>query len=163
MSTDQILQNPVWAVIYRRGWEDRSVDLQHSQEPRQHDQHLDEPVRPDPTTCSSEHSEPSPAIKIRTSAQQARVRKNLLKLKEKKKAKRQLANEQQCKLAMPLVPILDPEASGVLDLLVTMPVQARTEKTYGLVDIEPDPTTLQFDWVEEVEKFLQDHPTWNVL
>jgi len=137
------------------------VDFQRSQELGQHDQHLDVPNMNSDLT--SESSEPSPVVKIRTEAQQARVRKNLLKLKEKKKAKRQLANEQKCQLAMPLVPILDPDASGVLDLLVTMPVQARTEKTYGPVALEPDPTTLQFDWVEEVEKFLQDNPTWNSL
>ncbi|XP_060840868.1 uncharacterized protein LOC132921714 [Rhopalosiphum padi] len=94
MSTDLILQNPVWAAIYRRGWADRSVDFQRSQELGQHDQHLDVPnMNSDPT---SESSEPSPVVKIRTEAQQARVRKNLLKLKEKKKAKRQLANEQKC-------------------------------------------------------------------
>uniref|UniRef100_A0A2S2NK11 Uncharacterized protein n=1 Tax=Schizaphis graminum TaxID=13262 RepID=A0A2S2NK11_SCHGA len=88
MSTDQILQNPLWAAIYRRGWADRSVDIQRSQ---------DETTNLDPTTCSSEHYEqyePSPAVKVRTDAQRARIRKNYQKLKEKIKAKRQLANEQ---------------------------------------------------------------------
>jgi hypothetical protein len=44
--------------------------------------------------------EPTPAVKVRTDAQRARISRNLQKLTEKKKAKQQLVNEQQYQLAM---------------------------------------------------------------
>lgn len=72
--------------------------------------------------------------------QRAWLRKNYLKLKEKKKAKWQLTNEQQCQLTMPLEPILDLGTSAVMDLLANEPVKASTEenKTCEAVDTEPN-------------------------
>uniref|UniRef100_A0A2S2PGR0 Uncharacterized protein n=1 Tax=Schizaphis graminum TaxID=13262 RepID=A0A2S2PGR0_SCHGA len=62
---------------------------------------------------------------------------------------------------MPLQSIFDQDASVVLDVLTNDPVQARTEKTCGPMDLEPDPTTKQFDWNEEVG--YRDHHYGNVL
>jgi len=107
MPVDELLQNPVWASVYRRGWEERAMDIQNLS--RQPDGELLLHQTPDPPVevimASGEPCTPVQIKKAKTEAQQARIRKNWQKLKDKKKARKQLEKQQH------MLAISNPEAA----------------------------------------------------
>ena len=122
MSTRQILQDPVRAAIYHRGWADRTADIERRLRPRgtqsttnSRTPSLTRPPAPRPTPVSTTLAPPAPApvkpaepkpvprptgvppgptVKVRTEAQQARNRRKFQQLKEKRKARESEASQQ---------------------------------------------------------------------
>ncbi|XP_025199246.1 uncharacterized protein LOC112597412 [Melanaphis sacchari] len=122
MSTHDLLQDPVRAAIYHRGWDERTADIQRTLQqpsPRAPNRHAQKarpihepPRRPQQPTAAKTVNKPSsdasrgpepapktleapptPPVRTRKEAQQARNKKKFLKLKEKRKARKQAASQ----------------------------------------------------------------------
>ena len=128
MTTRQLLQDPVRAAIYNRGWEDRTLDIQRRLQPQRtvatpHSRTplvsrpppppatTPAPVTPvEPTKVPGSTGVPLPTtVKGKTEAQLARNRKKFQQLKEKRKAREREASQQH-RLAKQPAPTTDPEA-----------------------------------------------------
>lgn len=136
MTTRQLLQDPVRAAIYNRGWADRTADIQRRLRPQRPPSTPTPgsrtpsltrpspaattaapvtpapitPVEPSPVPGSSGAPTP-PAVKVRTEAQLARNRRKFQQLKEKRKAREREASQQHRPAKQP-APTLNPEAAS---------------------------------------------------
>jgi len=112
MPIDELLQNPVWASVYRRGWQKRTMDIQNPSRQPADGEFLLRQTPDAQVEVAMASGEPCTPVKVnkvnkvKTEAQQVRSHKNLLKLKEKKKARKQLKKKQHPE------PISDPEAAS---------------------------------------------------
>ncbi|XP_060873956.1 proteoglycan 4-like [Metopolophium dirhodum] len=131
MTTRQLLQDPVRAAIYNRGWADRTTDIQRRLRPHRppststpgsRTPSLTRPPPPATTPAPVTPAEPAPVPRqtgvlpgptgrVRTEAQQARNRRKFQQLKEKRKARESEASQQR-RLAKQPAPTSDPEAAG---------------------------------------------------
>ena len=141
MSTRQLLQDPVRARIYYRGWADRTADIQRSlrnqppnkptpspsRKPAGNKAPVQKPIPPPASKTTGERSSvtsrepapvpgpsrtaPTPVVRVRTEAQQARLKRKFQQLKEKRKA-RECNVSQQSRLAKLPKPYSDLEAAS---------------------------------------------------
>lgn len=140
MTTRHLLQDPVRAAIYNRGWADRTADIERRLRPQPSttasNGSTSRPPRRQPTTAATHRvttrqekgPEPQPlrepatvpgptvapstsGTKHRTEAQLARNKKKFQKLKEKRKARESKASQQH-RLAKQPAPTSDPGAAS---------------------------------------------------
>ncbi|KAL4084263.1 hypothetical protein QTP88_028088 [Uroleucon formosanum] len=128
MTTRHLLQDPVRAAIYNRGWADRTTDIERRLRPQlstaasSSRSSSTKPTRPQPTTVATHRAKdkqakvpgpsgvsPTPAVKIRMEAQLARNKGKFQLLKEKVK---EHITSQKHKLAKHPAPTLEPEAAS---------------------------------------------------
>lgn len=165
MSTYHLLQDPVRAAIYHRGWADRTADIQRKLQPpttasRPTTQHS--PARPSrPQVAAKKVSAPSPStprepapvpgpsgaaptpvVKVRTEAQLARNKRKLKQLKEKRKARERLVSQQH-RLTKHPAPTSEPEAASQPPSELTPPAAMEVDipATEGEKPEEPVPPT----------------------
>lgn len=183
MTLQHLLQDPVRAAIYNRGWADRTVDIQRRLRPelptaqprgpqratRQPTPSQPRPFRPQPprqppttyqvtsvrgpdhmtpreptSVPGTSGTPPTPKVKVRSEAQQAKIKRNLQQLTEKRKARKRMASQQH-RLAKQPEPILDPEAASQPPSKPTLAVAMEVDQpvTKGHSSKEPGPSTSQ--------------------
>lgn len=198
MPIRQLLQDPVRAAIYNRGWADRTADIQRRLQPPT--TVANTRLQPQPTTTSSSHishqrrpqqrpppptatatvrrpetvtpREPSPvpgpsgvhstpAVRVRTEAQQARNKRKFLKLKEKKLARERLVS-QQYRLTKQPTPVSEPEAASTPPPQPTPPVAMEVDPpaTEGQSPEESGPSTSQAGISQAVATETSSEDTW---
>ncbi|CAI6372726.1 unnamed protein product [Macrosiphum euphorbiae] len=155
MSTRQLLQDPMRAAIYNRGWADRTADIQRRLRPQRPPSAPSSrtpsltrpptpattpgpptpgPATPAPVTPAEPTSvprstgvHPAPTVRVRTEAQQAQNRRKFQQLKEKRKARESEASQRH-RLAKQPAPTSDPEAACVPQTDHTPPVAMEVDK-----------------------------------
>ncbi|XP_022161025.1 proteoglycan 4-like [Myzus persicae] len=167
MSTRQLLQDPVRAAIYNRGWADRTADIQRRLQPQRpttapssRTPSWTRPPTPgttptpatptsvtpaEPTTVTRTTGVlPVPKVKARTEAQRARNKRKFQQLKEKRMARESKANQQH-RLAKQPTPTSDPEAASSLPFepTPTETMEVDTPATKDEKSKEPEQSTSQ--------------------
>jgi len=142
MTTRQLLQDPLRAAIYKRGWVDRTADIQRRLRPQRptstpssRTPSLTKPPPPATTPAPTTPAEPTPVprptgvlpgptIKVRT---EARNRRKFQQLKEKRKARKSEASQRHRLVEQP-ASTLDSDAAGAPPTKPTPPETIEVDK-----------------------------------
>lgn len=182
MTTRHLLQDPVRAAIYNRGWTDRTTDIERRLRPQPSAlpsssrnssqsgpprQQRAQPARapaplpprePSPAPGPARVT-PTPVVKGRTEAQQARNKRKFQKLKEKRQARERNASQQQ-RLAKLPAPVSEPGAASTPPTQPTQPtameVDAPAAEGHSPKELRASTSQVQQDQASTVESTAVD-------